>query len=142
MKKFAALTISILALATFTVSAFAQDAGPAGQQSGNQAKSAAKQRQGNMMQRLNQFAEKLDLTADQKTKLTTLRTQTAEQLKALRNGNSNRDEQRVKVKEIMKSHREKFEAILTPAQQQKLKDMMKQQQGKRNKGNRQDPPKV
>lgn len=75
-------------------------------------------RGGGGMKRLQMLLEKLDLTAEQKPKVQELVKSTQAEMQKLP-----KEERRTKGREIMKGFQQKLNAILTPDQQQKLKEM-------------------
>jgi Spy/CpxP family protein refolding chaperone len=71
---------------------------------------------------------RLNLTADQKTKLKSLHEGVRQQIEALRNDATlSADDKRAKIRSLRESTRQQFQAVLTPEQQQLL------QNGRRNR---------
>lgn len=81
--------------------------------------------------RLQMLSEKLNLTDDQKTKLKPILQDQAQQFKAVHDDTSLTDEQRAaKKKSIRQSTQEQINAVLTPEQQAKLKEMKQEKMEK------------
>ena len=77
-----------------------------------------------MKDRARKMARELDLTADQKIQVEAIFKQMAEELKTLRGDASlTADQKRTKVREVRKSHEEQVDALLTPEQKVKAKEM-------------------
>lgn len=82
-------------------------------------------------QRADNFAEKVELSAAQKSQMADLQKQKSAALKTVRDDATlTKDQQRAKVKEIEQSFRDKDKAVLTPEQQAKAEELRKQQKGK------------
>lgn len=99
------------------------------------------QRQGYGMQRHGQACAKmgksLNLTDDQKARIKSIHETTQQQVQAVRQDKSLTDAQKQnKIKEIRLTTKEQIKAVLTPAQQQKLKETRTKMQERR--GNRGD----
>ena len=91
---------------------------------------------GDRRDRFEQMAEKLQLTADQKTKVQEIFTDTREQLRAVRR------ESEPKVNEIRRQADGRLQTVLTPEQWEKFqstRDEMRQRRGGRG-GPRRDRP--
>ena len=85
-------------------------------------------------QHLQMLSEKLNLTDDQKAKVKPVLQDQMQQMKAVREDSSLSEEQkRTKMKSIHESMHEQINAVLTPEQQVKFKQM-KQEQMQKHKG--------
>ncbi len=74
-----------------------------------------------------QYLEKLNLTDDQKAQIKTLNDGFRQQMQDLKsNTGMSADDQKEKRKALMKEHKEKVEAILTPEQRKQAQDMRKE----------------
>lgn len=94
-----------------------------------------------MQRHLDMMAEKLNLTADQKSKAQELMQDAGQQAKAIHDDTSLSDEQRhEKMGDLHKSMMQKFEALLTPDQKAKLKEMHEQMRSKQGDGQWPGPP--
>jgi periplasmic protein CpxP/Spy len=83
---------------------------------------------------LQMLSEKLNLTDDQKAKLKPILQDQMQQMKAVREDSSLSEEQkRAKMKSIHESLHDQINAVLTPEQQAKFKQM-KQEQMQKHKG--------
>lgn len=81
------------------------------------------------------IAERLGLTAEQKTKLDAVRATQRQKIGALLQDNSLSDEQRrAKIRDAAKEGREQMKAVLTPEQQEKVKAFMHRLQQRRGPG--------
>ena len=75
------------------------------------------------------MAKQLNLTDQQKTQIKSMREATHQQLQALRNDTSLTPEQkRERARQLMEQSQAQFQSVLTPEQQQQLKDMRAQAQ--------------
>jgi periplasmic protein CpxP/Spy len=75
-------------------------------------------------QHLQMLSEKLNLTDDQKTKLKPILQDQLQQMKAVREDSSlSEDQRRAKMKSIHESLHDQINAVLTPEQQAKFKQM-------------------
>ena len=74
-------------------------------------------------QRIRPLVEALNLTDDQKTKITAIFKADQDQMQALRGGETPRDEVRAKMQDIQKSTHDQIRALLTEDQQQKFDAM-------------------
>jgi len=82
-------------------------------------------------QHLQMLSEKLNLTDDQKTKLKPILQDNMEQMKAVRDDSSLSEEQKhAKLKSIHESMHGQINAVLTPEQQAKFKQMRQEQMAK------------
>ncbi len=73
---------------------------------------------------------KLNLTDDQKAQVKTINESFRQQMKDLRSqGNITVDEQKQKREALMKDHREKIAAVLTPEQKEQMKALRKDHKG-------------
>jgi protein CpxP len=82
-------------------------------------------------QHLQMLSEKLNLTDDQKAKLKPILHDKMEQMKAVREDSSLSEEQkRAKMKSIHESLHDQINAVLTPEQQTKFKQMKQEQMQK------------
>lgn len=87
---------------------------------------------------LQMLSEKLNLTADQKVKLKPILEEQAQQMKAVREDASlSPEQQKAKMKTIHESFHGQFNAVLTPEQQAKLKQM-KQESMEKHKEMKED----
>ena len=85
-------------------------------------------------QHLQMLSEKLNLTEDQKTKLKPILQDQMQQMKAVREDSSlSQEQRRAKVKSIHESLHDQINAVLTPEQQAKFKQM-RQEQMEKHKG--------
>src|ERR1700726_1054617 len=85
-------------------------------------------------QHLQMLSEKLNLTDDQKAKLKPLLQDQMQQMKAVREDSSlSQEQQRAKMKSIHESLHDQINAVLTPEQQAKFKQM-RQEQMQKHKG--------
>ncbi|WP_157580330.1 hypothetical protein [Segetibacter koreensis] len=81
-----------------------------------------------------QNLEKLNLTDDQKAQIKIVNENFRQQMQDVRkNANNNADDLKAKRRDLMKEHKEKINAILTPAQRKQAEDM-RQEFAKENKG--------
>jgi len=81
------------------------------------------------------FAEKLNLTPEQKADLKSIRENEKQQAQAIKNDSSlTPDQKKAKFKELRKSSHEQMMAKLTPDQQAKFKEMRKEHRGHRGHG--------
>jgi len=77
--------------------------------------------------RLQKLSDELNLTADQKAKLKPIFEDEAKQIEAVRNDTSlAKPDKLAKVKQIHQSFEPKVDAILTPEQQEKMKQIRQQ----------------
>ena len=77
--------------------------------------------------RLQKLSDELNLTADQKTKLKPILEDEAKQLEAVRNDTSlSKPDKIAKFKHIHQTFEPKVDAILTPEQQEKMKQIRQQ----------------
>jgi Spy/CpxP family protein refolding chaperone len=84
------------------------------------------------------LSEKLSLTDEQKAKLKPILEDQAQQMKAVRDDTSlSPDQQKAKMKAIHESFHGQINAVLTPDQQAKLKQM-KQESMEKHKGMKED----
>ena len=82
----------------------------------------------------------LNLTADQKTKLKALHESTRQQVEALRSDSTlSTQDKEAKLRTIHESSRQQLQAILTPEQQQLMKNERHESQGRRGFGHGRDP---
>jgi Spy/CpxP family protein refolding chaperone len=82
-------------------------------------------------QHLQMLSEKLSLTDDQKAKLKPILQDQMQQMKAVHEDSSLSPEQkRAKAKSIHESFHEQINAVLTPEQQSKFKEMQQEHMGK------------
>jgi Spy/CpxP family protein refolding chaperone len=85
-------------------------------------------------QHLQMLSEKLNLTDDQKAKLKPILQDQMQQMKAVREDSSlSQEQQRAKMKSIHESLHDQINAVLTPEQQAKFKQM-RQEQMQKHKG--------
>jgi Spy/CpxP family protein refolding chaperone len=109
------------------IAALAQS-GAAADNSANAATSQAPDKE-----RGEKFAEKLNLTPDQKADLKSIRDNERQQAQAIKNDSSlTSDQKKAKFKELRKSSHEQMMAKLTPDQQAKFKEMRKEHRGHRH----------
>jgi periplasmic protein CpxP/Spy len=109
------------------IAALAQS-GAAADNSANAATSQAPDKE-----RGEKFAEKLNLTPEQKADLKSIRENEKQQAQAIKNDSSlTPDQKKAKVKELWKSSHEQMMAKLTPDQQAKFKEMRKEHRGHRH----------
>ena len=82
-------------------------------------------------QHLQMLSEKLNLTDDQKAKLKPILQDELQQMKTVREDTSlSEDQRRAKMKSIHESLHEQINAVLTPEQQTKFKEMQQEGMGK------------
>jgi Spy/CpxP family protein refolding chaperone len=82
-------------------------------------------------QHLQMLSEKLSLTDDQKAKLKPILQDQMQQMKAVREDSSlSEDQRRAKMKSIHESLHDKINAVLTPEQQAKFKEMQHEEMEK------------
>jgi len=82
-------------------------------------------------QHLQMLSEKLNLTDDQKAKLKPILQDQMQQMKAVREDSSlSEDQKRAKMKSIHESLHDQINAVLTPEQQAKFKQMQHEQMEK------------
>src|SRR4051794_29937427 len=99
--------------------------GTAADNSANAASSQAPDKE-----REEKFAEKLNLTPEQKADLKGIRENQKQQAQAIKNDSSlTSDQKKAKFKELRKSSHEQMMAKLTPDQQAKFKEMRKEHRG-------------
>ena len=85
-------------------------------------------------QHLQMLSEKLNLTDDQKAKLKPIFEDQMQQMKAVRDDSSlSQEQKRAKMKSIHESFQDKINAVLTPEQQAKFKQL-RQEQMEKHKG--------
>jgi Spy/CpxP family protein refolding chaperone len=109
------------------IAALAQS-GAAADNSANAATSQAPDKE-----RGEKFAEKLNLTPDQKADLKSIRENEKQQAQAIKNDSSlTSDQKKAKFKDLRKSSHEQMMAKLTPDQQAKFKEMRKEHRGHRH----------
>jgi len=117
-----------MALMLFPLMANAQS-GPSNQQDNQQGNQAQMHRQ--QQRRLAMLAQKLNLTDDQKRQWLQIQRDSAQKVRAARMDQSLREEQmQAKLKEIHRQQREQIMALLTPEQQQELKNFWEEQRQK------------
>lgn len=140
-------TVSLCAMALASLS-FAQAAGPKGGDKSKQGAGAGtKQRQAGPPQGRRggmgaELMEKLGLSADQKKKIEALNQKTQAAIKAaVEKAGGDRAKARDAMRPIMENQRKEMNAILTPAQQEKLKALRKEMIDKFRKENGGTPPK-
>lgn len=121
------LTILVLSAAGLT---FAQT--PQESQAPAPDKHVGMQRHGESVdEQLQMFSEKLSLTDDQKAKLKPILQDQMQQMKAVHEDTSLSPEQKkTKMKSIHESIHEQINAVLTPEQQTKFKEMQQEHMGK------------
>jgi periplasmic protein CpxP/Spy len=87
---------------------------------------------------LQMLSQMLNLTPAQKVKLKPILEDQAEQMKAVRNDTSlSQEQQKAKMKAVHESFHDQINAVLTPEQQAKLKQM-KQESMEKHKGMKED----
>src|SRR5437764_10994922 len=83
------------------------------------------------------FAEKLNLTPEQKADLKSIRENAKQQAQAIKSDSSlTPDQKKAKFKELRKSSHEQMMAKLTPDQQAKFKEMQKEHRGHHRHGHK------
>jgi Spy/CpxP family protein refolding chaperone len=91
----------------------------------------------NQNQRGQRLAEALNLTPEQKADLKSIRDNEKQQAQAIKSDSSlTPDQKKAKRKELRKSSDEQMMAKLTPDQQQKFKEMRKENRGHRHGGHK------
>lgn len=130
MNKLLSLIAATALLASVSVFAVAQDAGPRGVRPGQGAN------QGQRMNRLQEINKRvlaqLNLTADQKTKIAALDKKMTEDVRKLMQDRG-KPETREKMQALMKKHREDMLKVLTPAQRAEYQKLMKAEMDKLRK---------
>jgi len=130
MKSNRFLTLILSGAMVLPMAAIAQNAGSA---AGGDANAAASQTTEKKGERAAKFAEALNLTDQQKADLKGIRDNERQQAQAIKNDTSLTAEQKkAKFKELRKSSHEQMMAKLTPEQQQKFKEMRKDNRGHRH----------
>ena len=82
-------------------------------------------------QHLKMLSEKLNLTDDQKTKIKPIMENKLQKMKTFREDSSlSEDQKHAKMKSIHQALHEQINAVLTPEQQTKFKEMQHEQMGK------------
>ncbi|HWY55658.1 MAG TPA: hypothetical protein VNZ03_14420 [Terriglobales bacterium] len=120
------LTILMLLAAGLTLAQPSQES-----QAPTPDKRTGMQRGESVDQHLQMLSEKLNLTDDQKEKLKPILQDQMQQMKAVREGGSLSEEQkRAKMKSIHESLHDQINAVLTPEQQSKFKQMRQEQMQK------------
>jgi Spy/CpxP family protein refolding chaperone len=118
------LTIILSGAMTLPIAALAQTSNSA--TSGDTGSATASQTQ-NQNQRGEKFAEALNLTPEQKADLKSIRDNEKQQAQAIKNDSSlTADQKKAKLKELRKDGHQQMMAKLTPEQQQKFKEMRKE----------------
>lgn len=127
MKKLALSLVVATAALGLAASSFAQQPGPRG----------AGQRQQGGMRRMggmnNEILAKLNLTADQKTKIAALQKKSREKMMELRKDfqpGGDRSAMRTKLQAMQKENRAELQKILTPAQLKQFDALVKEQRQK------------
>lgn len=142
MKRFLTLIAVTAALATMAVPAFAQGAGPGGQKPGGGIQGGQRRPGGpggpggmgrERMQKMRaELLAKLNLSADQKTKIAALDKKREAEMQKLRQS-GDREGMREKMRPIMEKYEKDFNAILTPAQRTKYQELRKEMMEKMRK---------
>ena len=124
------LSLCVAAAALFTMPAisFAQDAKPAGDPP---ARAAGRGTRLTPEARLKQMAETLGLTQEQQDKIKAIFEKSAPAMKELRDkGFTNlTEEDKTKMRDLMKKQGEEVDAVLTPEQKEKQKAAMEKRRG-------------
>jgi len=116
------VTFTLLATVAFTV-ALAQTSS-SGMQQGAMAEGQAKQ---GMHDRLEWLSKELNLTDEQKGKLKPILQDEGKQMRAVHDDSSlSPDQKRDKMKQIRETFRPQIQAVLTPEQQEKFKNLKEQ----------------
>ena len=93
-----------------------------------------RERREDMKENAKKMGKELNLTAEQETQIEAIHKQTAEAMKTLRSDTSLTDEQkRAKRQELMKSSMDQVNALLTPEQRAKQKEL-RQKNGRHGPG--------
>ena len=115
MKKLLFVPAAVAALWMASSNVIAQDAA---------AKSDRPQGRPDPAERLKMMSEKLGLSEEQKTKVQEVFARTAEKGKELRKDTAlSNEDRRAKMQELRKGEMEEIKAILTPEQQEKMKEL-------------------
>lgn len=136
MIAFAALLLSSISLAQSANAPAGNDAQPSQQDNQNN-----QGQRGQQMRRMAMLAQRLNLTDDQKHQWMQIQRETTQQVKAARTDSSLSEEQmQARLKEIHQQQKDRVIALLTPQQQDELKNFweeqkQKQQQNKTPDGN-------
>lgn len=139
MKKTMMLLGAIVAIGALATTAFSQSAGPKGKaDSKAQGKGTAQARSGGPgFLGGGKIMDQLNLTPDQKSRIEALQAKMRDQMKQLMGNRQNNAEQKAnlqKVRAIREQFEKDFMAILTPAQQAKLKALREEMMKNRGKG--------
>jgi periplasmic protein CpxP/Spy len=121
------LTILVLSVAGLTFAQTSQEpqASTADKHAGTHQKGESAE------QHLQMLSEKLNLTDDQKAKLKPILQDQMQQMKAVREDSSlSQDQKQAKIKSIHESFHDQINAVLTPEQQAKFKQMKHEQMEK------------
>ena len=126
------LTIAAAALLSIPTFVLAQDA-PAG--GGQGERRAGGRGFGTPEERLKRLTEALTLTQEQQDKVKAIFAKNEETFKAAREkGRNMTEEERTKFGEAMRAQNEEIQALLTPEQKEKYKDMAQRRGGDRPRG--------
>ena len=129
MKSNRFLTIILSGAMALPIAALAQTSNSAAT-SGDTGSATASDTQ-NQNQRGKKFAEALNLTPEQQSDLKSIRDNEKQQAQSIKSDSSlTADQKKAKLKELRKSSHEQMMAKLTPDQQQKFKEMRKENRGR------------
>ncbi len=127
MKHFKMAGLAVLAVSALMVIGQPSFAAPAGKMAGRPGAMRA-----HKAQVMRKIGEKLNLTADQKARIKSIREDARRQFLAVRDDRSLTPEaKRARILEIRKSTREQISRVLTPEQREKAKAMLREAKGRR-----------
>ena len=116
---------TLLAASLFAMAAFAQQTAPA-QENGEHKHGGQSGRMGNMDDMMQELTTKLNLTADQQTKIKSIMEEQHEQMRATMNDRSmSKEEKHAKMKSMHDSIHAKVREVLTDEQKPKFDAMVK-----------------
>lgn len=126
---FALCTVSTAALLVSSVELRAEDQKPADGKPGRAA-GAASRPMLNPEARLKMLTDKLSLTPEQQEKVKAVYAKNVDKLKAMREDKSlSEDAKREKFSEMRKSEMQEIQAMLTPEQREKMKELFRERAG-------------
>lgn len=131
MKKL--LIVTAAALISFTT--MAQDKGKKAELKSEKKEQKADEKADRKGERFEEMSAKLNLTAEQKEQMKAINEDFKKQMQEL-NGNTGMtaDDKKAKRQELMKAHREKIHALLTPEQQEQAKTFRKAEMQEHKEG--------
>lgn len=132
MKRWLTTLAAGLLAAGLATAALAQDAKKPGAPPAKPG--AAQKGKGEGRKRMQELMAKLNLTPEQKTKVTDILKASREEGKKIRSGSGTPEEKKSKMHELQQGTREKWMAVLTPEQQKQAKELVAQGRKKAAKG--------